>query len=543
MKNYLRTAVSDALSQLGFEAGAVEIQFERPKIAGHGDLSCNVAMMLSREAKKNPRQLAEQIVAVLHVDERRVSAIEIAGPGFINFRFSNEYLYDELAEILHAGDRYGAKEENKGKRANVEWVSANPTGPLHAGHGRQVCIGATVCSLLEWTGWTVTREYYFNNAGNQMQNLAITVRERYLSQHGADITEENIHYAGEYIHDIAQSITERHGDAMMNAPLDYFRKEGEVWCFETIKKTLLTLNVHHDVFFNEESLYTDGKIATLLDELREKGLSYEKDGAIWLKTTEFGADKDRVIVKSTGEPTYRLPDIAYHREKILRGDERIIDIFGADHIATIPDVLATVQSLGLPTDHVDVIIHQMVSFVSEGEAVKMSKRAGNAYSLDDLIADVGVDAVRYFFIMRAAQSHLEFDIKLAQEQSENNPVYYLQYAHARIASIVRFAESEGFAEGSDRDLALLQHESEIALIKTLLEFSEIVALSARTLETQHLCTYLHGLAGVFHKFYHDCRVVTDDKSLSAARMFLCRATKQVLANGFSIIGIAAPEKM
>jgi arginyl-tRNA synthetase len=543
MKNYLRSAVSDALIRLGYKTETADIQFERPKIAGHGDLSSNIAMTLAREAKKNPRQLAEDIAAELELDVCRVAAVEIAGPGFLNFRFSNEYLYDELAEILKAGDRYGATEENKGKRANVEWVSANPTGPLHAGHGRQVCIGATVCSLLEWTGWSVTREYYFNNAGNQMQNLAITVRERYRALHGIAASDEHIHYAGDYIRDIAQAISERHGDEKMEAPLDFFRKQGEEWCFATIQRTLDTLDVHHDVFFNEESLYTDGKIASLLEELRSIGISYDKDGAIWLKTTEFGADKDRVIVKSTGEPTYRLPDIAYHREKILRGDDRIIDIFGADHIATIPDVLASVRALGLSTDHVDVIIHQMVSFVSEGEVVKMSKRAGNAYSLDDLVADVGVDAVRYFFIMRAAQSHLEFDIKLAQEQSENNPVYYLQYAHARIASIVRFAESEGFAEGGDSNLGLLQHESEIALVKGLLEFPEIVALSARTLETQHLCTYLHGLAGLFHKFYHDCRVVTDDKALSAARMFLCRGTKQVLANGFSIIGISAPDTM
>jgi arginyl-tRNA synthetase len=543
MKDNLRIAVLAALNRIGIEAEPEAIQFERPKIAGHGDLSSNIAMVLAREGKRNPRQLAEEILAHLETDVRRIEAVEIAGPGFINFRYSNTYLYDELTNIVHLGSRYGASDENRGKRANVEWVSANPTGPLHAGHGRQVCIGATVCSLLEWTGWEVTREYYFNNAGNQMHNLAITVRERYRALHGEDVTEENIHYAGDYIQEIARDITARYGASMMDAALTFFKKEGEDWCFNSIKNTLDILNVHHDVFYNEDGLYSEGKISVLLSELKGAGLSYEKDDAVWLKTTEFGADKDRVIVKSSGEPTYRLPDIAYHREKILRGYDRVIDIFGADHIATIPDVLSTLRALGLMTDHIDVIIHQMVSFVSDGEVVKMSKRAGNAYSLDDLVADVGVDAVRYFFIMRAAQSQLEFDIKLAQEQSENNPVYYVQYAHARIASIVRFAESEGVFSEAEVNLALLQHGSEIALIKVLLEFPDIIALSARTLETQHLCTYLHNLSASFHKFYHDCRVVTEDEALSAARMFLCRATKQVLANGCSIIGVKAPEKM
>lgn len=543
MKDYLREQIADVLSSLGLEAQLEDIQFEKPKIAEHGDLSTNVAMTIARAAKKNPRQIAQDIFDRLSLDPSLISAVEIAGPGFINFRFSGTHLSVALCEIIARGDRFGASEEHAGKTVNVEWVSANPTGPLHAGHGRQVCIGAMVCSLLEWTGWTVTREYYFNNAGNQMNNLAISIRERYRVLLGDEVNEENIHYAGEYIGTIAQAIFDEHGDAQKDAPLDFFRKQGEVRCFEMIKHTLKTLAVQHDVFYNEDSLYSEGKIDEVLAELRASGLAYDKDDAVWLKTTEFGADKDRVIVKSSGEPTYRLPDIAYHREKVLRGYDRIIDIFGADHIATIPDVLAGVRSLNLGTDHIDVIIHQMVSFVNEGETVKMSKRSGNVYYLDDLINDVGVDAVRYFFIMRGANSHLEFDIKLAQEQSENNPVYYLQYAHARIASILRFAESEGVTHIEDADLALLTHDSEVALIKELLRFPEWVELSARLYETQHLCTYLHNCATAFHKFYHDCRVVTEDAALSGARLALCRATKQVLRNGFSIIGIDAPEKM
>jgi arginyl-tRNA synthetase len=543
MKEYLKEQITLALSALELEAQAEDIQFEKPKVAEHGDLSTNIAMTLARAEKKNPRQIAQDIVDRLQLDATRIAAVEIAGPGFINFRFAGEHLYDALEEIIRLADDYGKSGENAGKTVNVEWVSANPTGPLHAGHGRQVCIGATICSLLEWTGWTVTREYYFNNAGNQMNNLATSIRERYLGLLGEEIKDENILYAGEYIGAIAQAIFDEHGSEKRDAPLEYFRKQGEERCFAMIRRTLDSLAVHHDVFYNEDSLYHEGKIDVVLAALRAKGVVYDKDDAVWLKTTEFGADKDRVIIKSSGEPTYRLPDIAYHREKILRGYDRIIDIFGADHIATIPDVLAALRAMELGTDHIDVIIHQMVSFVNEGEAVKMSKRSGNVYYLADLIDDVGVDAVRFFFIMRGANSHLEFDIKLAQEQSENNPVYYLQYAHARIASILRFADSEGMADLETADLTLLSHESEITLIKELLRFPEWVSISARTCETQHLCTYLQNCATAFHKFYHDCRVVTEDRALSSARLALCRATMQVLRNGFAIIGINAPEKM
>lgn len=543
MKEYLKASIEEALQKLGLDASSVDIQFEKPKIADHGDLATNIAMMLARVAKKNPRQIAQDLVDTLSLDPARIAAVEIAGPGFINFRFSSQHIYDAVASILKKGPDYGRSEDHSGKTVNVEWVSANPTGPLHAGHGRQVCIGATLCSLLEWTGWEVTREYYFNNAGNQMNNLAITVRERYRALFGEEEQVDNIHYAGDYIRKIAQGIADEHGDAKMDAELDFFRGAGEVWCFAAIKSTLDRLDVHHDVYFNEDSLYREGKIDTVLNDLRASNLAYDKDDAVWLRTTEFGADKDRVIVKSSGEPTYRLPDIAYHKDKVQRGYDKIIDIFGADHIATIPDVLAGVRSFDLSTDHIDVIIHQMVSFVNEGETVKMSKRSGNVYSLDDLVEDVGVDAVRYFFIMRSASSQLEFDIKLAQEQSENNPVYYLQYAHARIASILRFAESEGKRTDDAGDLSLLTHDAEVALIKELMQLPEIIQLAARTYDTQHLCTYLHNVATAFHKFYHDCRVVTEDAALSAARLALCRATRQVLANGFSIIGIATPESM
>jgi arginyl-tRNA synthetase len=543
MIDYLRTRITAALAAMGIDIPADEVQFEKPKSPEHGDIATNVALIQARLQQTNPRQLAQQLLAHLTVEDSHISSVEIAGPGFINFRFSSGRLTIALKDILNAGVNYGRAADHAGKSVNVEWVSANPTGPLHAGHGRQVCIGATVCSLLEWTGWNVTREYYFNNAGNQMNNLGLSIRERYRERLGEAVVEENVHYAGAYIQDIAQSIVEQHGGAWRDAPVDRFRKAGEDWCFAVIQRTLERLRVHHDVFFNEDTLYSSGAIDVTLQALRGLDLVYDHEGAVWLRASAFGAEKDRVVVKSTGEPTYRLPDIAYHCDKIQRGYDRVVDIFGADHIATIPDVLASVKALGLPTGHVDVLIHQMVSFVNEGEAMRMSKRAGNVYSLDDLISEVGADAVRYFFIMRSANAHLEFDIRLAQEQSENNPVYYLQYAHARIASIIRFAESENVVEAGTTDFSLLVHPSEAALIKSLVDFPGVIRRAAASYEVQQLCTYLHAVATAFHKFYHDCRVVTEDLPMTAARIALCKATRQVLANGFAIIGITAPERM
>jgi len=543
MKSYLKEKILEALPILGINPPKHDIQLERPKQPDHGDISTNISLVLAKQEKTNPRKIAEKLVESMMLDDAMVSAVEIAGPGFINFRYATQYIYKELLHILSSGNEYGRNTVNRGKRVNVEWVSANPTGPLHAGHGRQVCLGATLCSLLEWSGWEVTREYYFNNAGNQMNKLGLSVRERYKEFLGVANETEKLHYAGEYIYDIAKQIYDDYGDSKFKAKLDYFTAQGEQYCFQRIKETLSMLSVKHDIFFNEDTLYSDGKIDEVLTILREKNLAYEKDGAVWFRTTEFGADKDRVIVKNSGEPTYRLPDIAYHKNKIERGYDRLIDIFGADHIATIPDVLAGVRSLGYPTEHIDVVIHQMVSFVKDGEAVKMSKRSGNVYYLEDLISDVGIDAVRYFFVMRSANSHLEFDLALAQEQSEKNPVYYVQYAHARIASLIRFAESENIDCRAQVNFTLLKDESEVLLIKKLIEFPELVLLLASTYETQQLCTYLNAVATAFHKFYHDCRVVTDDLSLTQARISLCIATKQVLANGFAIVGISALEKM
>lgn len=549
MKDALRSRLTEILRELHYPS--VDVSFERPKVEAHGDLTTNVAMMLAKPVGKNPRQVAQSIVDKLDRATFRLSKVEIAGPGFINFTFDGASVVERAKEILVRGSSFGRTGTGKGRKTNVEWVSANPTGPLHSGHGRQVVLGKAVASLLEWTGHDVTKEYYFNNAGNQMRNLGESVYARYRQQLGDDYPLAENAYQGEYIVDIAREIVAAKGETLRETDEErsFFRKYGEEWCFARITETLTRLGVHHDVFYNEDSLYSSGKIAEVIDEFRKRDLAYDSEGAVWFRATRFGADKDRVIVKSTGEPTYRLPDIAYHREKFRRGFDLIVDIFGADHIATIPDVLNGVQALGYDTKDVKVIIHQMVSFVDGDEVVKMSKRNANVYTLDDLIDEVGVDAVLYFFVMRSAGTHLEFDIALAKEQSDKNPVYYLQYAHARIASILRHAAQNGVpvadaaALVSSTDFSLIKEKEELDLLKKLLEFPETVESCALSFEPHRITTYLREVAESFHRFYHEHRVINDDAKLMQARLAVCTMAKTVIANGCTILGVSCPEKM
>lgn len=549
MKTQLQQQLNAILAELQYPP--IDVVFDTPKVEAHGDLTTNAAMMLAKAVGKNPRQVAQSIVDRLKVDDSMLSAVEIAGPGFINFRFSTKYVVEQAKQILKEHLEFGRSNVAKGKKTNLEWVSANPTGLLHAGHGRQVLIGQVIGNLLEWTGHTVTREYYFNNAGNQMRTLAESIYSRYRQELGDEYPFPEEGYKGEYISEIAREIIVAKGDSLKetDAERSYFKKYGEEWCFNKIKHTLARLNVRHDVFYNEDTLYSTGKIAEVIEELKKKNLAYDSEGAVWFRAMQFGADKDRVIVKSTGEPTYRLPDIAYHREKFRRGFELIVDIFGADHIATIPDVLNGVTALGYDTKDVKVIIHQMVSFVNGEEIVKMSKRNAKTYTLDDLIDEVGVDAVAYFFVMRSVGTHLEFDIALAKEQSDKNPVYYLQYAHARIASILRHALT---AEINVDDISLLltttnfslvNAKEEIDLLKKLLEFPETVKSCAFSFEPHRLTTYLREVSETFHRFYHEHRVINDDKQLMQARLAVCLMTKIVIANGCKILSVSCPEKM
>lgn len=542
MKEYLRDRVASSLHSLGISS---EILFEKPRQPEHGDLTTNVAMVVAKELKRNPRQLATDIVAHLNVDPQLVNPPEIAGPGFINFRFTEKFFHRELALLLSQDAAFGRSRLGNGKKTMVEFVSANPTGPLTVGHGRNAVFGDTVANLLEWTGHDVTREYYFNNAGRQMRVLGDSVRLRYLELLGQAAPFPDDYYQGEYIREIARHLFEEYGSDLIHEPAEgKFKERAEREIFDDIKKTLGRLGIEFNSFFNENSLYESGKIKQLIDEFLAKGLAYEKDGALWLRTGELGGEKDKVIVKSSGEPTYRLPDIAYHIEKYHRGYDLMIDIFGSDHIATYPDVLAGLKALGYDPDKVKVLIHQFVTILRDGEIVKMSTRKANYITLDELVDEVGADVVRYFFLMRGITSHLNFDITLAKSQSDENPVYYLQYAHARIASILRNATKEGRQpdlEGQHFDL--LTQPEEIALVKLLLQLPEIIESCARSYEPHHLAEYMHDVATVFHRFYHEHKVLCDDADLASARLGLCRATQVVLRNGLAVFGISAPEQM
>ena len=549
MREYLKSKISAALKKLGISPSA-EISFEKPKMVSHGDLSTNFALLAAKELGMKPRDAAKKILDALELDPTLIEKSEIAGPGFINFKFTNKYFLSSVGDVLEKGENYGRSNVGEGKKTQVEFVSANPTGPLTVGHGRNAVFGDTIANVLQWTGHDVTREYYFNNAGRQMRVLGDSVRLRYEELLGEKTGFPDDHYQGEYIRDIAKHLYDERGAGLKDEPPEgAFKDRAEKEIFEDIKKTLSRLQIKFDVFYNENSLYESGKIKEVIAALETAGLTYDKEGAKWFKTTSLGGDQDKVIVKSTGEPTYRLPDIAYHVDKFRRGFELVVDIFGSDHIATYPDVLLALRSLGYDTSKIKVLIHQFVTILENGEVVKMSTRKANFITLDELIDWVGPDAVRFFFLVRNIGTHLNFDIELAKKQTEENPVFYLQYAHARIASIIRFAESEGTQMSTiSHDIVSTMHEllkekEELDLAKLLGTFPEIVEAAASTFEPHRIINYLRELAETFHRFYHAHRVVIPDKNLAKSRLALCLATKTVLANGFGILGISAPDKM
>lgn len=586
MKDYLDHELRAVFATIDGVPNDFAPEFSTPANPEHGDLATNSAMRLARHLRQAPRQIAEDLVQRLKdrpIDPERIAGVEVAGPGFINFRFSDRYLYRELADLLKAGEAYGRTELGKGQRANVEFVSANPTGPLTVGHGRNAVLGDTLANLLEWTGYDVTREYYFNDAGRQMRVLGASVRARYeelladqdmepyldldgdrydtwvdhLENYdtkfidGSDGTQIEVPlsfpdegYQGEYILDIARTLIDEHGMTLLGEDdVEVFKKAAETAIFADIEATLLRLGIKMDTFFNEHSLYQTRAVWDVLDTMREKGYVYDKDGAVWFKTTEFGKDKDTVLVKSSGEPTYRLPDIAYHQNKFERGFDVMIDIFGADHIATYPDVKRGLGVLGYDAEKVDVVIYQFVTLVRGGEEVKMSTRKANFVTLDELMDEVSDDVTRFFFLMRSSNTHLEFDLDLAKEASDKNPVFYLQYAHARICAILRKAEEVGFTFDAEADLSLLVHEAEVALIKELLRFPEALQKIAVAREPHRLPVYLRGVAEAFTRFYHYCRIIGEDQDLATARMDLAQATRLVLHNGLTVLGISAPERM
>jgi arginyl-tRNA synthetase len=542
LKNYLINIFQSAQSKLPY-LKELNLTFTVPTQQNHGDYTTNVAMILAKKLKQKPIDVANEIITNLEYDKNVIEKIEIAGPGFINFYFVPAYNTQIVKDILAKKENYGKSQKYSGKKAMVEFVSANPTGPLTVGHGRNAVVGDTVANMLEWIGYDVDREYYFNNAGRQMRVLGDSVRLRYLELLEQQIKFPEDYYQGEYIKEIAEKLKEENGDKLVNEEAEgIFKQRAEKEIFADIIKTMERIQIRMKNFFNENTLYTEGKINALLEEFKKRNLSYENEGAVWLKLTELGNEHDKVIVKSTGEPTYRLPDIAYHITKYERGYDKMIDLFGSDHNATYPDVLAGLRALGYDDKKVKVLIHQFVTIMEKGEVVKMSTRKANYITLDELVDEVGSDVVRYFFNMRSITSHLNFDIDLAKKQSDENPVFYLQYAHARIASILRMTKEEGLV-ASTEELNLLTAKEEQNLHKKLYEFPDEVLHSAENYETHKITTYLEELASLFHRFYTECRIIGSEKNLAEARIALCIAVQTVIRNGLSILGVSAPDKM
>ena len=540
LKEILQRQLTEAAEKEGYTPHSVVITSSKDE--KHGDLSSSLPLSLAKAAKKSPMEIAETIIGKIEIDDQIVADIFPSPPGFINFIIKASYYQSLVSEIIKAGNKYGQSDKGKDKTANVEFVSANPTGPLTIGHGRNAVIGDTVANILENHGYKVTREYYFNDAGRQMRLLGQSVEARYFELVGKEMEFPNDGYEGNYIKDIAQSILDEHGKSLLPSdPL--FKENAEKVIFADIENSLVNLGIHFDQFTNEKTFYENGEIDRFLEELKAKNLIYEKDDATWFRTTELGKDQDRVYIKSTGEPTYRVPDTAYHRDKINRGFDLIIDIFGADHADTYPDVLLALEALGLKTDHIRVLLYQFVTLLRNGKKIKMSTRKANFITMDELVNEVSADVVRYFFIMRGMNSHLNFDMDLAADQSEKNPVFYLQYAHARICNIIKRGVGLGKDFTNDFDSTRLTHSSEIKLLKTLEQFPEIMSSALKLLEPQDIANYLQDLAARFHRFYVDCRVITDDNDLSAARVALIKATKIVLANGLNVLGLTAPERM
>lgn len=552
IQNKLASLVDSALSR-AIESGRLKIthpklvEIERPKEKTHGDWATNVALIVAKEAALAPRAVAEIILEEIERPSF-LAEVTIAGPGFINFKLSNAWLYETLSSIFFRGDRFGWSEQLTGEKIQIEFVSANPVGPMHVGHGRWAAVGDSLARLLIASGSDVHREFYVNDWGNQMFNFGISVAARYRELLGKPLEFPQDGYRGHYIIDIAREIVDQDGDKYLD--LDD-KEQGKIFSeraykqvMKHIKNTLDEMGVTFDCWFSERSLHQSGELDDTMALLEEKGLSYRQDGALWLKTTEFGDDKDRVLIRENGEPTYFAADIAYHRDKINRGYSKIINIWGADHHGYIGRMQAAMTALGAEPGTLEIIIGQLVSLYSGGRLIKMSKRTGEMVTLDELLAEVGKDAVRYFFLMRSTDTALDFDIELAKSETAENPVYYVQYAHARICSILRRAEEEGLAPAADnKGFTLLEHEAELALLRELAEAPSVIMRAARNRAPYRMTKYLQDVAGLFHRFYHQCRVVSDNEELSEARLALCDGTRQVIRNVLWLIGVSAPEKM
>ena len=526
------------------ETAAGKYTVEVPKHEGQGDFSTNMALVVAGTEKRNPREVAKRLADML-AGEELLERVEVAGPGFVNFYMRPEVWGTVLKPVIAEDEHFGQTDIGAGKKVLVEFVSANPTGPLSLGHGRNAILGDTIARLLTAVGYEVTREYYFNDAGRQMRVLGSSTRARYLELLGLEAEFPEDGYRGEYITDIAAGLKEKYGDSLKDAGITVFKEKAEKAIFADIEATLQRIGIVFDSYYNEHTLYEKGLIDDVVAELRKKDLVYDHDGAVWFKTTALGLEKDRVIIKSSGEPTYRLPDIAYHREKFRRGFDWMINVFGADHIATVPDVLAGVRSLGYDDSKITTVLYQFVTLLRDGKQVKMSTRKATFVTIDELLDEVGRDAMRFFFLMRRADSQLEFDLELATKESQENPVYYVQYAHARLSSILRLAQEREcrLISPDQAPLERLCEPEEFELLRLLADYPALVRTAALELAPHRLIFYLMELAGRFHSYYNKHKVITDDIPLTAARLCLINGLRIVLRNGLLLAGLSAPDTM
>ncbi|MDV6379448.1 arginine--tRNA ligase [Sporosarcina sp. GW1-11] len=524
-----------------------EIKLESPKNKENGDYAANIAMQLTKLAKKPPRAIAEAILEHLDTTNTAIETIEIAGPGFLNIKVKSDSLADVVKSVLEQGENYGRSESGQQQKVQVEFVSANPTGDLHLGHARGASLGDSLCNILDKAGYDVAREYYINDAGNQINNLALSIEVRYFEALGLEKEMPEDGYRGADIIAIGKDLAEKYGDKYVHVTeeerLAFFREHGLQIELDKLKKDLTDFRVHFDNWFSETSLYKNGKIEVALNKLRENGHVFEEGGATWFRSTTFGDDKDRVLIKQDGSFTYLTPDIAYHEDKLQRGFDKLINIWGADHHGYIPRMKAAIEALGYDRDTLEVEVAQMVQLYKDGEKFKMSKRTGKAVTLRELVEDVGLDAVRYFFAMRSGDAQMDFDLDLAVSKSNENPVYYAQYAHARICSILRQAKEQNMQASTD-NVTQLQDEKELELLKKLGDFPKLVSDAARLRAPHRVTTYIQELAAAFHSFYNANKVLDpENKELSEARLALITATSTTIANALKLVGVEAPERM
>ena len=549
VQHVVKTAIQQAVikAKLAETESVPAIHLETPRDKTNGDYATNIAMQLTKIAKMPPRAIAEAILENLDTTNTPIEKIEIAGPGFMNISLRKDYLADVIKAVIEQGSNYGRSEAGANEKIQVEFVSANPTGDLHLGHARGASVGDSLCNVLDFAGYQVSREYYINDAGNQINNLALSLEVRYNEALGKDMEMPEDGYRGQDIIDIASALVAEHGDALLakteKERFDFLRAHGLKIELAKLQQDLADFRVNFDSWYSETSLYDGGKIEVALDKLKANGHVFDEEGATWFRSTTFGDDKDRVLIKNDGSFTYLTPDIAYHEDKISRGYDQLINIWGADHHGYIPRMKAAIQALGYDRDMLEVMVIQMVQLYKDGEKMKMSKRTGKAVTMRELVEEVGLDAVRYFFAMRSGDSHMDFDLDLAVSQSNENPVYYAQYAHARISSILRQAEEQGFT-ASTENLNLLQAEKEIDVLKKVGDFPQVVADAAKNRSPHRVANYIQEVAATFHSFYNAEKVLDpSNEDMTRARIALITAVRTTIANALRLIGVSAPEKM